>query len=85
MSNLLKLLIVLPLTILVALSASNFARADADLSEVAKILGFPGQMDEGAFVVRFARSDIKVSIADEPMPTALEFGARTAWKDMGKL
>jgi hypothetical protein len=53
MSNLLKLLIVLLLTLLFTPAASNSARADADLSEVAKILGFPGQMDEGAFVVRF--------------------------------
>ena len=41
-------------------------------------------MDEGAFVVRFGRSDIKVSIEGEPMPTALGFGSWTAWKDMGK-
>ena len=54
------------------------------LSEVEKILGFPGQMDEGAFVVRFRRSDIKVAIDGEPMPTALGFGSWTAWKDMGK-
>jgi hypothetical protein len=84
MSNLLKLLIVLPVTICLSLSTSSFAPASTDLGEVAKILGFSGQMDEGAFVVRFGRSDVKVSIASEPMPTALGFGSWTAWKDMGK-
>jgi hypothetical protein len=84
MNNLLKLLIVLPVTICLSLSASNSTCASTDLGEVAKILGFSGQMDEGAFVVRFGRSDIKVSIDGEPMPTALGFGSWTAWKDMGK-
>jgi hypothetical protein len=69
--------------ILLSLSAPNSAPA-SDFGEVAKILGFPGQVDEGAFVVRFGRSDIKVSIGDEPTPTALGFGGWTAWKDMGK-
>ncbi len=41
-------------------------------------------MDEGAFVIRFPRSDIKVAIDGEPVPTALGFGSWTAWKDMGK-
>ena len=41
-------------------------------------------MDQGAFVVRVPRTDIKVSINGEPMPTALGFGAWTAWKDMGE-
>jgi Domain of Unknown Function (DUF1259) len=84
MSNLFKLLIVLPLVVLLSLSTSNFARAAADFREVEKILGFPGQMDEGAFVVHFGRSDIKVTIDGELMPTALGFGAWTAWKDIGK-
>ena len=52
----------------------KFGTVLRSLDEVAKILGFPGQMDEGAFVVRFGRSDIKVSIDGEPMPTALGFG-----------
>ncbi|MBI4964476.1 MAG: DUF1259 domain-containing protein [Desulfomonile tiedjei] len=84
MGNSWKLLMVLPLVVLLSLSTSNVACASADLGDVAKILGFPGQMDEGAFVVRFARSDIKVTIDGEQMPTALGFGSWTAWKDMGK-
>jgi hypothetical protein len=83
MSNSLRHLIIVSLVILLSLSTSNSARASADLSEVAKILGFPGQMDEGAFVVRFGRSDIKVSIDGEPMPTALGFGGWIAWKGVG--
>jgi hypothetical protein len=83
MSNSLRLFIVLPLMMLLWLSAPNSAPA-SDLGEVAKILGFPGQMEDGAFVVRFGRSDIKVSVDGEPMPTALGFGGWIAWKDMGK-
>ena len=41
-------------------------------------------MDEGALSFVLRRSDIKVAIDGEPMPTALGFGAWTAWKDMGK-
>jgi hypothetical protein len=74
---------VLPLIILLSLSTPNSVPA-SDLAEVAKILGFSGQTDEGAFVVRFGRSDIKVSIDGEPVPTALGFGGWIAWKDMGK-
>ena len=84
MTNFLRLLIVFPLMIVLSLSVPSPAPASTDLSEVAKILGFSGQMDEGAFVVRFGRSDIKVSIDGEPMPTALGFGSWTAWKDIGK-
>lgn len=84
MTNFLRLLIVFPLMIVLSLSVPGPVPASTDLSEVAKILGFSGQMDEGAFVVRFGRSDIKVSIDGEPMPTALGFGSWTAWKDIGK-
>ncbi len=84
MTNFLRLLIVFPLMIVLSLSGPSPAPASTDFGEVAKILGFSGQMDEGAFVVRFGRSDIKVSIDGEPMPTALGFGSWTAWKDMGK-
>lgn len=68
MNNLLRLLIVLPLMILFSLCAPNSAPASSNLAEVAKILGFPGQMEEGAFVVHFGRSDISVSINGQPMP-----------------
>lgn len=56
----------------------------ADFAEVEKILGVTGQMEEGAFVVRFPRSDMRVMIDGEAVPTALGFGSWTAWKDMGK-
>ena len=56
----------------------------ADFAQVEKILGVTGQMEEGAFVVRFPRSDMKVMIDGEAVPTALGFGSWTAWKDMGK-
>ena len=84
MYNLFRPLFVLPLMILLSLSTSNFARASADIREVEKILGASGQTEEGALLVRFPRSDIKITIDGEPMPTALGFGSWTAWKDMGK-
>jgi hypothetical protein len=55
----------------------------ADISEVEKVLGVKGQMQEGAVVFSFPRSDIKVMINGEPVPTALGFGSWTAWKAMG--
>jgi len=55
----------------------------ADFAEVEKILGAPGSMQEGVFVVPFPRGDIKVKISGEPVPTALGFGSWTAWKEMG--
>ncbi len=55
----------------------------ADLSEVENILGVPGQIQEGAVVFSFPRSDIKVAIDGDPVPTALGFGSWTAWKVMG--
>lgn len=54
----------------------------ADFGEVERILGVPGQMQEGAVVFSFPRSDIKITIDGDPVPTALGFGSWTAWKAM---
>jgi hypothetical protein len=51
--------------------------------EIGKILGMTGQIQEGAYVVRFGRSDLKVTIDGEEVSTAIGFGAWTAWKKMG--
>ena len=40
-------------------------------------------MQEGVVVFSFPRSDLKVKINGEPVPTALGFGSWTAWKEMG--
>ena len=56
----------------------------ADFSEVEKILGVPGKMQEGAVVFSFPRSDIKVTIDGDPVPTGFGFGSWTAWKEMGE-
>jgi hypothetical protein len=56
----------------------------ADMSDVEKILGVAGQMQEEAVVFSFPRSDIKVAIDGEPVPTAFGFGSWTAWKEMGE-
>ncbi|MBM4288422.1 MAG: DUF1259 domain-containing protein [Deltaproteobacteria bacterium] len=58
-------------------------RAAVDFPAVEKILGAKGQMQEGALVVRFPRTDLKVSIAGEPVPTGLGFTSWTAWVKMG--
>jgi hypothetical protein len=55
-----------------------------DFSDVEKILGVPGQMQEGLILFSFPRSDIKVTIDGESVPTGFGFGSWTAWKDMGK-
>lgn len=59
------------------------AYAKTNFSDVEKILG-KGKMEEGAYVVRFGRSDISVTINGEPIPTAFGFGGWTAWKSTGK-
>jgi len=55
----------------------------ADFTEVEKILDVSGKIQEGAVVFPFPRSDLKVKINGEPVPTALGFGSWTAWKEMG--
>jgi len=55
----------------------------AEMSEAEKILGITGQTQEGAVIFGFPRSDLKVTIDGEPVPTALGFGSWTAWKAMG--
>ncbi len=55
----------------------------ADISEAEKVLGVTGQMQEGATVFSFPRSDLKVKIDGDPVPTAFGFGSWTAWKAMG--
>ncbi len=70
----------LSLGMIVALSS---AQTTADFHEAEQILGTSGQMQEGALVVPFPRSDIKVTIYGENVPTAFGFGSWTAWKNMG--
>ncbi len=74
--------IAVPLTLCLWLISSSIAWG-ADFKDVEKILGVSGQMQEGAVVFSFPRSDIKVKIDGEPVPTAFGFGSWTAWKDMG--
>jgi hypothetical protein len=59
------------------------AQTTPDFRDVEQILGVPGQMQEGAWVVPFPRSDIKVTIYGENVPPAFGFGSWTAWKNMG--
>jgi hypothetical protein len=59
------------------------AESTGDFREVERILGSSGQMQEGSMVFPFPRSDIKVAIHGESIPTAFGFGSWTAWKNMG--
>ncbi len=59
------------------------AQTPPEFREVEQILGTSGQMQEGALVVPFPRSDIKVTIHGESVPTAFGFGSWTAWKKTG--
>jgi hypothetical protein len=59
------------------------AQTTPDFRDVEQILGVPGQIQEGALVVPFPRSDIKVTIYGENVPPAFGFGSWTAWKNMG--
>lgn len=77
-----RLLIFLCLSIGMIVPLSS-AQTTPDLREVEQILGVSGQMQEGALVVPFPRSDIKVTIYGDSVPTAFGFGSWTAWKNMG--
>ncbi len=69
---------------LMALMVTGAAQSySAEFSEVERILGTPGQMQEGAMVFSFPRHDLKIKIGGDPVPTALGFGSWTAWKEMG--
>ena len=82
MKSLIELFILLCL-IIGMIPALSSAQTAPDFREVEQILGVTGQMQEGAFVTSFPRSDIKVTIHGEPVPTAFGFGSWTAWKNMG--
>jgi len=70
--------------LLVAFVMTGAARSySAEFSEVERILGGPGQMQEGAMVLSFPRQDLKMKIGGDPVPTTLGFGSWTAWKEMG--
>jgi len=66
------------------IASFSSAQTPEEFREVEQALGASGQMQEGAFVVSFPRSDIKVTIYGEKVPTAFGFGSWTAWKNMGK-
>ncbi len=55
----------------------------ADFRDVEKVLGVPGQTQEGVTVFGFPRHDLKIKVGRDPVPTALGFGSWTAWKEMG--
>jgi len=52
-------------------------------SSLDNILGTQGQAQEGIVVFRFPRTDIRVTIDGEMIPTALGFASWTAFRQMG--
>ena len=82
MKKVITLLISLCLSVAM-IAALSSAQTPTDFEEVEQILGRPGQIQEGALVVPFPRSDIKVTIYGENVPTAFGFGSWTAWRNMG--
>jgi hypothetical protein len=71
-------------TFLLSLFFITTTTADQDdLDQVEKILGAKGQVQEGALILQFPRTDISVSIDGDPLPTALGFVSWVAWKTMG--
>ncbi len=76
-----KLVVLIPVFFTLICLGSGYAAEKLD--EVETILGVKGQMQEGATVFSFPRSDIKVNVDGDPMPTALGFGSWTAWKAVG--
>ncbi len=76
-----RLLVISSLFILAMIGLTSVYAAD--ISEAEKVLGVKGQMQEGAIVFSFPRSDIEVKIDGNPVPTAFGFGSWTAWKAMG--
>jgi len=59
------------------------AQTKEDFREVEHILGSSGQMQEGAMIFPFPRSDLRVMIHGKNIPTAFGFGSWIAWKNMG--
>jgi len=82
MKKLIGLKISLCLSIGMMASLSD-AQTTGDFHEVERLLGSSGQIQEGAMVFPFPRSDIKVTIDGETIPTPFGFGSWTAWKSMG--
>ena len=76
-----RVLVILSLFISIAIDLTGAYAAD--IGEVEKVLGVTGQIQEGAVVFSFPRSDLKVTIDGDPVPTAFGFGSWTAWKAMG--
>jgi hypothetical protein len=54
-----------------------------EFDQVEKSLGAKGQVQEGALIVRFPRTDISATIDGIPLPTAMGLVSWTAWKNMG--
>lgn len=54
-----------------------------EFNEVEKILGTKGEVLEGALIVKFPRTDIRVTVQGERVPISLGFVSWIAWKNMG--
>ncbi len=68
-------------TCILILTSGVPAYAESKLDE---IIGREGQMKEGSLVYQFPRSDLKMLINGERIPTVLGFGSWTAFKKTGE-
>ncbi len=66
--------------VFLALICLDSGYAAEKLDQVEATLGVKGKMQEGATVFSFPRSDIKVTVDGDPVPTGIGFGGWTAWK-----
>ncbi len=68
--------------VMIWLASITTAHGD-DFDQVEKALGAKGQVEEGALVVRFPRTDLSVTLDGVLLPTAMGLVSWTAWKNMG--
>ena len=62
--------------------AQGAAAEAARYAQAQSILGVTGQMQQGAYVFRYPRADLKITWNGETLPTALGFGSWTAFVKM---
>ncbi len=69
--------------IVLAILGFTAAAASDEFNDVEKTLGVGGQIQEATLVMRFPRTDIRVTIQGQTVPTSLGLTSWAAWKNMG--
>ncbi len=71
------------LIIVFAMNGKDTASIPPTLQQVENILSVKGQMPDGALVLRFPRTDLKVTIGTDEIPCGMAFVSWSAWKERG--